>query len=59
MIDTGVADHDALRGRVELGTDYVDGRPDGSANDCDGHGTAVAGIIAANPNNDDICPPTC
>jgi len=54
VIDTGVFQHNFLSGRLESGPDYVDGLPDGSFNDCDGHGTEVAGIIAANPNNDDI-----
>lgn len=46
VIDTGVAPHPALP-RVLAGGDYVsdgDGRQD-----CDGHGTIVAGIVAATP----------
>jgi len=54
VIDTGVFRHNFLNGRLEIGPDYVDGLPDGSFNDCDGHGTEVAGIIAANPGTDDI-----
>jgi membrane-anchored mycosin MYCP len=54
VIDTGVIEHDFLRGRLRNGPDYVDGQPEGSFNDCDGHGTEVAGIIAANPNDEDI-----
>lgn len=54
VIDTGVFEHSFLAGRLEFGPDYVDGAERGSLNDCDGHGTEVAGIIAANPNNNDI-----
>ncbi|GAB3129263.1 type VII secretion system ESX-4 serine protease mycosin MycP4 [Tsukamurella serpentis] len=46
VIDTGVSPHPRL-GEVIAGGDYVssgDGR-----DDCDAHGTAVAGIIAARP----------
>lgn len=50
VIDTGVAPHRRLAGVVG-GGDYVsDG--DGRA-DCDGHGTMVAGIIAAAPDPSD------
>jgi membrane-anchored mycosin MYCP len=45
VIDTGVSAHQLLAGRLIGAGDYVsDG--DG-AQDCDGHGTAVAGIAAA------------
>ncbi|MEU5853162.1 type VII secretion-associated serine protease mycosin [Saccharopolyspora shandongensis] len=46
VIDTGVnASHLLLRGKVQDGGSSV---PDGGGNkDCDGHGTIVAGIIAA------------
>lgn len=44
VVDTGVRRTSAdLRGRVRNGIDEVDG---GSADDCNGHGTHVAGIIA-------------
>lgn len=48
VIDTGVAEHEFLRGRLEGIGDFVikDHR---GLEDCDGHGTEVAGIIAANP----------
>ncbi|MGH3950548.1 MAG: S8 family serine peptidase, partial [Pseudonocardiaceae bacterium] len=46
VIDTGVTPHPFLDGRLEGGGDYVGGG-DG-LEDCDGHGTQVAGIIAAN-----------
>jgi membrane-anchored mycosin MYCP len=50
VIDTGIAAHRRLSG-VTAGGDYVssgDGRQD-----CDGHGTVVAGIIAAAPDRTD------
>ena len=47
VIDTGVARHRRLP-RLIPGGDYVS-RHDGTA-DCDGHGTIVAGIIAATPD---------
>jgi membrane-anchored mycosin MYCP len=53
VIDTGVSPHDYLAGRLEGGGDYVITADNGLL-DCDGHGTEVAGIIAANPNNDEI-----
>ena len=46
VIDTGVARHPRLPGLI-AGGDYV-GRGDGT-DDCDAHGTLVAGIIAARP----------
>ena len=49
VIDTGVSPHRQLR-KVVAGGDYVF-RGDGTQ-DCDGHGTAVAGIIAATPDPD-------
>ncbi|MDT7610805.1 MAG: rane-anchored mycosin, partial [Pseudonocardiales bacterium] len=45
VFDTGVARHPLLAGRLIAGGDYVAGG-NGLA-DCDGHGTAVAGIAAA------------
>jgi membrane-anchored mycosin MYCP len=48
VIDTGVAPHRLLAGRLLDGGDYVTGGS-GLA-DCDGHGTAVAGIAAAAPD---------
>jgi membrane-anchored mycosin MYCP len=49
VIDTGVTRHRRLA-RVEGGGDYVS-TGDGTT-DCDGHGTMVAGIIAAAPDAD-------
>lgn len=45
VIDTGVSAHPGLDGRLVGGGDYISGG-DG-LEDCDGHGTAVAGLIAA------------
>jgi membrane-anchored mycosin MYCP len=53
VIDTGVSPHDYLAGRLESGGDYVV-ESDRGLKDCDGHGTEVAGIIAANPKNERI-----
>ena len=50
VVDTGVkSSHSDLSNRVLSGTDYV--VPGTSANDENGHGTHVAGIIAAVHNN--------
>jgi membrane-anchored mycosin MYCP len=52
VIDTGVNDHSFLTGRLLPKTvDYVSAE---APNDCDGHGTQVAGIIAANTTGKDI-----
>jgi membrane-anchored mycosin MYCP len=53
VIDTGVSQHDYLSGRLDGGGDYVAKGGDG-LEDCDGHGTMVAGIIAADPGDDRI-----
>lgn len=53
VIDTGVSPHDYLAGRLEGGGDYVVAKENG-LRDCDGHGTEVAGIIAADPKREDI-----
>jgi len=59
VIDTGVNEHNYLAGRLEQSTaDYVNhdakNKDAGNPYDCDGHGTQVAGIIAANPNDPTI-----
>ncbi|GAA4540384.1 type VII secretion-associated serine protease mycosin [Amycolatopsis samaneae] len=54
VIDTGVTKHPWLKS-VESGGDYVANPKNGVApglEDCDGHGTEVAGIIAANTPED-------
>jgi membrane-anchored mycosin MYCP len=45
VIDSGVARHPLLAGRLVDGGDFVAGRT--GLTDCEGHGTAVAGIAAA------------
>lgn len=45
VIDTGVEPHPRLEDRLVDGGDYVLG--ESGTSDCDGHGTVVAGIIAA------------
>lgn len=50
VIDTGVTPHPRL-GRVVAGGDYVSGG--NGLDDCDAHGTLVAGIIAARPSTAD------
>ncbi len=54
VIDTGVTRHPWFQNRLVSGGEYVKkpsgGQPDG-LEDCDGHGTEVAGIIAAKPDD--------
>ncbi len=49
VVDTGVAPHSRLAGRLLDGGDFVGPGSAGTA-DCDGHGTLVAGIVAAAPD---------
>ena len=50
IVDTGVqADHPDLTGKIEKGYDFVNNQA--SSADDNGHGTFVAGIIAANANS--------
>ena len=50
LIDTGLAsDHPDLRGRVDAQRNFVDG--DARRFQLDRHGTAIAGVIAANADN--------
>jgi membrane-anchored mycosin MYCP len=49
VIDTGVNPVSAFTGRLMSGGDYVVAGGDGQQ-DCDGHGTLVAGLIAAAPD---------
>ncbi|WP_098958556.1 type VII secretion-associated serine protease mycosin [Pseudonocardia sp. N23] len=51
VIDTGIAPHPRLSGRVTGVGDYV--RGGSGLEDCDGHGTAVAGLLAATPDAGD------
>jgi membrane-anchored mycosin MYCP len=51
VIDTGVAAHQRLGARLRGAGDLVAGG-DGRT-DCDGHGTAVAGLLAAAPGSSD------
>jgi membrane-anchored mycosin MYCP len=51
VIDTGVAPHPRLKGRLSGLGDVIEGG-DG-LDDCDGHGTAVAGLIGAAPDPGD------
>ncbi|MBE8525089.1 type VII secretion-associated serine protease mycosin [Amycolatopsis sp. H6(2020)] len=56
VVDTGVTQHPWFQNRVKSGGDYVakpDGKPEG-LEDCDGHGTEVAGIIAGKPDNPEV-----
>ncbi|GGM51588.1 type VII secretion-associated serine protease [Longimycelium tulufanense] len=53
VIDTGVNRHPRLGNRVEAGGDYVVEKEDGLT-DCEGHGTAVAGIIAADDKDPSV-----
>ena len=50
VIDTGVEPHERLGERLSGGGDYLTGG--NGLHDCDGHGTAVAGILAAAPGDD-------
>jgi thermitase len=50
VVDTGVANHPDLLGRVLPGYDFLDNDADPS-NDTYGHGTHVSGTIAAQGNN--------
>ncbi|MEU8634743.1 S8 family serine peptidase [Amycolatopsis sp. NPDC048633] len=56
VVDTGVTRHPWLR-NLQSGGEYVakptNGQPDG-LEDCDGHGTEVAGIIAGKPDNPEV-----
>jgi membrane-anchored mycosin MYCP len=56
VVDTGVTRHPWLQ-NLQSGGEYVatptNGQPKG-LEDCDGHGTEVAGIIAAKPDNPEV-----
>ena len=48
VIDSGVQPHPRLASRLIDGGDYIDNRS--GLFDCDGHGTVVAGLVAAAPD---------
>jgi len=50
VIDTGVNPHPFFGNRLQSGGDYIQSDGNGKF-DCDGHGTIVAGIIAADTRN--------
>jgi len=52
VVDSGVdANHEQLAGHVAEGWDLTSGKPvKGARTDCAGHGTAVAGLIVAQPS---------
>ncbi|TCO65377.1 type VII secretion-associated serine protease mycosin [Actinocrispum wychmicini] len=54
VIDTGVRVHEYLQNRLIKGPDYVNKQQSDSTQDCDGHGTEVAGIIAARTDGTQI-----
>ncbi|WP_410621528.1 S8 family serine peptidase [Amycolatopsis sp. cmx-8-4] len=56
VVDTGVTPHPWLKDRLVSGGEYVS-TPKSAApglEDCDGHGTEVAGIIAGKPDNPEV-----
>ena len=48
VLDTGIASHPELSGRIAPGYNAIDGT--GRPTDAHGHGTHMAGIIAADKN---------
>ncbi len=52
VLDSGIdKDHEDLTGKIERTWNYVGTANDGDAPDTNGHGTQVAGVIAASGNN--------
>ena len=51
IIDTGCADHDLLRDKIIGGKNFTQEGSESDYTDFNGHGTHVAGIIAASENN--------
>ncbi len=54
VIDTGVNPHNAFTGRLQPEQDYLNGVAGVGQQDCDGHGTEVAGIIGADTTGMDV-----
>ncbi|MEU5257702.1 type VII secretion-associated serine protease mycosin [Amycolatopsis sp. NPDC021455] len=57
VIDTGVTRHPWFQNRLESGGEYVATPSQGQRpglEDCDGHGTEVAGIIGAKPDDPEV-----
>ncbi|MFI5584114.1 S8 family serine peptidase [Amycolatopsis sp. NPDC051758] len=57
VVDTGVTAHPWFQDRVKSGGEYVSAPTHSQQpglEDCDGHGTEVAGIIAAKPDNPEV-----
>jgi membrane-anchored mycosin MYCP len=56
VIDTGVTPHPWFQNRVVSGGEYVatPKNAEPGLEDCDGHGTEVAGIIAGKPDNPEV-----
>ena len=54
VIDTGVNPHSAFTGRLLPEQDYLNGISGVGQQDCDGHGTEVAGIIGADTTGMDV-----
>ncbi|MFD6754106.1 type VII secretion-associated serine protease mycosin [Micromonospora gifhornensis] len=52
IVDTGVAPHPDLRRNLTRGTDLIDHDPQGGQRDDSGHGTGMAGIVAAHGQAD-------
>ncbi len=50
IIDTGCSNHDLLNGKILGGKNFTKEGSENDFNDLNGHGTHVAGIIAANNN---------
>ncbi len=57
VVDTGVTRHPWFQDRLKSGGDYVatpTNKQEPGLEDCDGHGTEVAGIIGAKPDNPEV-----
>ncbi|MEA5362074.1 S8 family serine peptidase [Amycolatopsis sp., V23-08] len=56
VVDTGVTPHPWFQDRIKSGGEYVatPSKAQPGLEDCDGHGTEVAGIIAGKPDNPEV-----